>query len=538
MRVVSCADDMRCEAIASPEAYTGTCNLVVEAKLSLTLMVTSSNHSAQTAEAFSRQTQAAGVLQELQDCEDTDDPAGCRSVTIGRLMAVLVDVTTGSSSCLTTCSRSGSDDEACTTCAQEKEFATLINAYPKYQPATSEFGRDQVTYCSALAQSLPAYIDETTCCAILDLENPWKRHCGPRSTKYMISRMDWNNGYDSMWIAAEDSSPGYRFFPDECTYHRLKLKPKWHAVDLDGDDWRLSALMRLLAGVEGDYHDMSNNSMLFSQAYGKLIQSGGEGASDLDSLPTTWRGFPVFVNPTCSGHGSDRVCSFVFVWIATHTLTDVTTVSSDAGRAVVSRSHPALIYWRALTEPRDKWDCDTFGDQCKYDKAHADDCIDSVSFPALFSWGGVRYVTESLGSTDAQWRSSMSGAVVFSEALFGGRPNSAVTDLIDGFTVSCDAGITYEANSSRVGSNTVVDEDDAGEAVEESRALETLGNLFDTLGTWALPLTPLVLLYVVVDEITSQFPAGEAQKQALQSMDDLVSPLVSFSEKLFDVFFS
>merc|ERR1712146_469403 len=165
-----------------------------------------------------------------------------------------------------------------------------------------------------------------------------------------------------------------------------------------------------------------------------------------------------------------------------------------------------------------------------YDKAHADDCIDSVTFSSSFSWGGNRSVTDSIGSASAAWRSSMSGAVVFSEALFGGRPKSALTDLVDGFTVSCQAGVTYEPNGTRVGTNVVVDKDDAGESVEDSRVLDTLGTLFDTVGPLALPLAPLVVLYVVVDEITDKFSPNEIQNTITSAIDWAAGPFVRLTD--------
>jgi len=527
------------------------CSLVAEATLALTYITETSNRSAATAAAFSRQTSAAGVLQMLQDCEDSDDPRGCKEQALGRLKAVITDIATkGTTSCLAEEDNhnrgTGQRSDGCQNAINQDR----INQYPRYEPAASEYGEDQLEFCSTLALSVPAHFDETTCCAILDTAAPWRKHCGPRSSKYLIGEMDWDNGYSMMWIAASDAAHGYRIFPDECSANKLKLKPKWQAVDLESDDWRLAALVRLLAGVEGDYHDMTTDAFSFTNVFGSL-NSGAKAANGLDDLPAKWRGFPVYVNPTCSGGGSTRQCAFVFVWVATHMITDDITLTSTRhkARAVLSRSHPALVYWRALTEPRDFWECDAFGDQCKYDAAHPDDCIDAVTFPIKFTG---RTLAESLANGGAVWRSELSGAVVFSEALFGARPKSATIDLIDGFEANCAADVSFQTASgmattavvngstvSLIGRTISVQDDAAADANYEdgSRVVELLGNLFDTIGPAALPLLPLVVAYVAFDEFFEQYKSGELTKNFVSAVDGLTKgPVVAF-ERLFDVLF-
>merc|ERR1711988_761050 len=195
---------------------------------------------------------------------------------------------------------------------------------------------------------------------------------------------------------------------------------------------------------------------------------------------------------------------------------------------VLSRSHPALIYWRALTEPRDLWDCDNHGDQCKYDKAHSDDCIDYVTFPAVFkSLNQDRSIEQSLASPIALWRSSASGAVVFSETLFGGRPNVGVSDLVDGFNVTCAAG-TFELPSTPLEKNTFVGKSDGDD--EDNPVLKAMGNLADTLGPFALPLAPLVVAYVAWDETFGSWEVGSAQKQATDMFDTMAAPVAQFFE--------
>lgn len=512
-----------------------TCSLTVKAALELTVMVTTSPNAAQTKDKFARQTQAGNLLRALEDCDASDDAVGCRAKMIGNLRALITDIATGGE---TECYDDDEQeaDAAAPGCSQY-DFQSMVNQYPNYEPKQSEYGADQLNYCRDLAREVPAHFDETTCCAILDKQAEYKQHCGPRPSTYLPGRMSWGYGNEEgMWIASKDDKPGYRFLPDECSANRLKLKPLWQDVDLESDDWRLSALVRLLAGVEGDYVDMVAQEFIFQDAYGSLIETGSP-PNSLESLPIRWRGFPVYVNPTCSRQGASVDCSFVFIWIATHS-SGGDDISGDAhGRAVVSRSHPALIYWRALSEPRADWDCDGFGDQCKYDSAHPDDCIDYVTFPAKFSWGGARQVGDSLGSAAASWRSATSGAVVFSEALFGARPKSATIDLIDGFEVNCGAGTTYEAADNGTYTGTTLVTDDDGDIEEESRVLETLGTLFDTIGPLALPLVPLVVAYVAFDEITDAFKPTEVRKDIEEALDAAARPFVQLFERLFDVLF-
>merc|ERR1712146_457879 len=54
-----------------------------------------------------------------------------------------------------------------------------------------------------------------------------------------------------------------------------------------------------------------------------------------------------------------------------------------------------------------------------------------------------RDIKDSLAHPTALWRTSASGAVVFSESLFGSKPTSSTSDLIDGFNLTCSPG-TFE----------------------------------------------------------------------------------------------
>lgn len=510
-----CDDDVRCEAAANANRHGSgrACDLVVTVQLKLETVSRARGQSNAMSAALQSQ-----IANALTHCDSSD--VECLESQSGSILTTMISLQHDTG-------LHGSEAEVRT---------ALINTFAEYQPTQMEY--DWTEFCSQLITAADGRGVEYDhdCCAKLGAAG--ERHCGPRPPSYMKARMLWNNDKSGAFIAETDAQLGYRFIPTECETNKLKLKPKWKEVDLEGDDWRLSALMRLLAGVEGDYEKMT--SFTFRSVFTNLVGNAAEATIEhMEHLPLTWRGFPIYVNPTCSGDVADSgSCSFVFLWIASHSaMTSIASMLGSAGspdylgRAVLSRSHPALIYWRALTEPRDMWDCDAHGDQCKYDKAHTDDCIDHVTFPAVFMrLNQDRSIEQSLASPLALWRSTASGAKVFSEALFDGIPNTASSDLVDGFNVTCDPG-TFEAPAPAVGKNTFVGEDDDEDG--DSPVLKAMGNLADSLGPLALPLAPLVVAYVAFDELLSTYELGTIQKQAARMVDRFVSPLATFFEWFF-----
>merc|ERR1711988_928661 len=410
----------------------------------------------------------------------------------------------------------------------------LINQFAYYQRQELEY--DWTDFCSELIHHADgrSVVYDSNCCAVFGVGEDTQHHCGPRMAIYLRTRMLWDNDRTGTNIAANDYNVGYRFFTQDCIDNKLKLKPKWKEVDLEGDDWRLSALMRLLSGVEGDYENIDTSDFSFTRIFTALVGSdAGSAMSMMDSLPKTWRGFPVFVNPTCAGASDDtRACSFVFLWIATHSVMDsieamqgMANQPNYLGRAVLSRSHPALIYWRSLSEPRDEWDCDIHGDLCKYDVAHPDDCIDHVTFPAYFAGANTaRDIKDSLAHPTALWRTSASGAVVFSESLFGSKATSSTSDLIDGFNLTCSPG-TFETEVEEITPTTFVGDT---EEEESSPVLAAMGNLADGLGPFALPLAPLVVAYVTMDQVFDNFDSSSVQELLAGIVDTGAKPIAKF----------